>query len=403
MKSAKGEILYIGKAASIKKRVLTHFRGNQSVKNAYFLGKVSDIDCIVCSSQEQALILEASLIKENQPKYNVNLKDDKSYPYAVITKEKYSRIWVTRPNEIKNGICFGPFTNSKQLQAALKLIRTVFPYRSCKRMSGRPCLYYHLNLCPAPCAGKIGVSEYRENIGNVSKIISGERKKLIRKLEQLMNNLSKKMMFEEAARVRDKLIAISSLYSGENTDSELIVLKRLLNLKKIPFIIEAIDISSLTGKEAAGSVAAFKNGIPDKDNYRRYRIKTVDEIDDYKMIAEVVRRRYCHLKKERKKNPDLIIIDGGKGHVKVAKRELEKIGLKVPVIGIAKRNEEIWFPKKRYPLIIPKDNPALHLIQKIRDEAHRFAHKYHTLLREKRALGSGLRKYKMQSAKQINM
>jgi excinuclease ABC subunit C len=384
MMDAQNKVLYIGKATSIKKRVYQHFRGGSIYgKSLVFIEKVKNIDYILCDTEEQALILEATLIKEKKPKYNVALKDDKSYPYVLVTDEVFPRIYICRPTKItKKGKLFGPFTNIKLLRKALNLIRKIFPYCSCKKPR-RGCLYYHLNLCPGPQITAISPSEYQENIINICKILSGERKELIEKLQAQMEEKVKKEKFEEAAIIRDKLFAIYALYSGKRQVNELLILKEILNLKKIPFLIEAIDISSFSGKEATGSVVVFKDGLPFKSGYRRYRIKEVNEIDDYKMIREVVRRRYRRLKNERGSFPDLIIIDGGAGHLNVAKEELEKLELNIPIISVAKKNEEIYVSEEK-KLVIPKDNPGLHFIQRIRNEAHRFAHKYHTLLRKKK-------------------
>ena len=269
------------------------------------------------------------------------------------------------------------------------MIRRIFPYCSCKHWPKTACLYYHLNLCPAPCVGEVSESGYKENIKGICKILKGERKELIGDLERKMKRLAQQKKFEEAGAVRDKILAIQNLYSGRGKTHELISLKEMLGLSVAPLVIEAIDISSLSGGGAAGSVVVFRSGIADKNSYRRYRIREAESRDDYAMIAEVVRRRYLRLLKEKKKLPDLVIIDGGKGHVERAKKELDKLKVSVSVVGIAKRNEEIWFPKggsKKERLVIPKDDICLHLIQRIRDEAHRFAHKYHLLCRKKKLL-----------------
>jgi excinuclease ABC subunit C len=387
MKSKAGQILYIGKATSIRKRVTSHFSRSGSFRDSLFIDKVADIDFILCDTEEQALILEATLVKEKQPKYNIELKDDKSYPYVVITQEPFPRIYIARitKGEKERGVkVFGPFTRVKLLKKALNLVRRIFPFCTCKKPR-KSCLYRHLKLCPGPGIDDITPSDYRENIDSIIKILRGERKSLIEKLQSQMARLSKEERFEEAASIRDKLIAIQALYSGKREAEELLILKDLLNLEKIPFRIEAIDISSLYGGQACGSVVVFKDGLPDKSNYRRYRIKEVEGIDDYKMIAEVTKRRYKRLLEEKKHLPDLVIVDGGLAHARSAKKELEKLKLKIKVVGIAKRNEEIFFPDKENPLIIPRDSPALHLLQRLRDEAHRFAHKYHTLLRKKKA------------------
>lgn len=388
MRSKGKDMLYVGKALSIKKRILSHFKDINVESKVLWLNKVEDIEYILCDTEEQALLLEYSLIKEKKPKYNVAMRDDKSFPYVVFTKEAYPRVYVARLKERITGQVRGPFVNVRLLKSVLKLIRKIFPFRSCRVMPKNPCLYYHLHMCPAPCIHNVDTALYGETVNNIYAVISGERKKLLKKLDLRMKKVARQMKFEEAARLRDTIVAINNLYSGGEKFSEFIVLKEVLKLQKIPLSIEAIDISNISGKQAAGSVVVFKNGVPDKNSYRRYRIKGARGIDDYKMTAEVVRRRYTRLKEERRPLPDLILIDGGYGHVRAAYRKLETLALNIPVIGIAKKNEEIWFPQKKKPLLLSKDNPALHLIQRVRNEAHRFAHKYHVLLRKKKILES---------------
>ncbi|OQX85098.1 MAG: hypothetical protein B6D55_07945 [Candidatus Omnitrophica bacterium 4484_70.2] len=389
MKSEKGEVLYIGKASSLKKRVTSHFlKKNLPPKDRLLTDKVKDIDYILCDTQEQALILEASLIKEMQPRYNIALRDDKSYPYVEVTiNEPFPRVFISRPKKKTNNILFGPYPNVKLLKKALELIRKIFPFRSCARLPKTACLYYHLNFCPAPCKGMISPQAYKENIDNLFKILKGERKILIEKLQKKMEKLAEEQKFEEAAKVRDKLIAVYTLYSGQLQFNQLTFLKEILNLDKFPLHIEAIDISCLSLKEATGSVVVFKDGLPVKEKYRRYKIKEEISKNDYRMVSEVVRRRYTRLLKEKKKLPDLIMIDGGLSHVNIACEELKKLKLEIPIIGLAKRNEEIWLPNRNTPLIISKAHPSLQLLQRIRDEAHRFAHSYHTILRRKKVIG----------------
>ncbi|MDP2924169.1 MAG: excinuclease ABC subunit UvrC [Candidatus Omnitrophota bacterium] len=384
MKSKDGDVLYVGKATSLRKRVNSYFSKQVSVKTGFLLENLADIEYIECGTQEQALILEAALIKEKKPKYNISLRDDKSYPYIEITKDKFARIFISRPKKKTDNLLFGPYPKVKLLKPALKLVRRVFGYRSCRNMPKTACLFYHLNLCPAPCIGKISSSAYQGNIEAISKILRGERKELEEDLEKKMSNFAKESKFEEAALARDKLSSLYNLYQGKAGEHELIALKELLQLAHIPLVIEAIDVSSLSGKEVTGSVVVFRDGIADKNNYRRYRIKKVEGPDDYASIREVAHRRYSRLIRENRKMPDLVIIDGGLGHADSAKKELDLLDLKISLIGIAKQNEEVWFPGKNAPLVIAKDNPALHLIQRIRDEAHRFAHKYHLLLRSKK-------------------
>jgi len=384
MRSARGGVIYVGKALSLKKRVSSYFKKSvHDTKTALLVSKIKDLDYIRCDTEAQALILEASLIKEKKPKYNISLRDDKSYPYIEISKEPFGRIFVSRPKNRSN-LCFGPFPNIKLAKEALRLIRVVFPYRTCKNMPKKPCLFYHINLCPAPCINNVSKNDYKDIISNVSRILSGRKKSLVYKLEKKMSSLSVDKKFEEAAIVRDKLFSVYNLYSGKSQLQQAVGLKDLLGLRKLPLVIEAIDVSNTFGLQATGSVVVFRDGIPDKSSYRRYRIKCVDIPDDYLCICEVLERRYSSFKAKKIKGADLIVIDGGLGHVNAAKKIMDSLSLKIPLIGIAKKNEELWSPMCPEPIVLSKNNSALKLIQRIRDEAHRFAKKYHILLRSKK-------------------
>jgi len=206
-----------------------------------------------------------------------------------------------------------------------------------------------------------------------------------------MRKYSQGMKFEKAAQERDRLIALESLYGGQEKEHFLLAAKRVLNLRSLPLCIEGIDISTISGQEACGSVVVFKDGRADKASYRRYRIREANRQDDYAMMQEVVRRRYARLLREKRRMPDLIIIDGGKGHLDAARQILISLSIETPIIGIAKRHEEIWMPHHKAPLVLAKENPCLQLIQRVRDEAHRFAHAYHRSLRKKKAVGRRLR------------
>jgi excinuclease ABC subunit C len=393
MKSAEGGILYVGKAGSLRRRVSSYFSSSAPLKTRLMAEEITDVDFISCDSPEQALILEAALIKEKKPKYNISLRDGKSYPYIEITKEEFPRIFISRPKKKSKNILFGPYPKAGPLKAALDMIRKIFPYCSCKkgcspsssRRGGKsPCLYYHLDLCPAPCAGKVSRLEYKDNISNISKILRGERRKLVRKLKNKMLRLSGSRKFEAAAAIRDKLSAIEALYEGKPKEHAILSLQSVLGLKKVPLVIEAIDISSFGAGDSVGSVVVFRDGLPDKSSYRRFLIKEVSGIDDYAMIAEIVKRRYGRIIRQAKDLPDMVVIDGGRGHVRRAADVLGDLGLELPVIGLAKENEEIWFPDKEKPLKIAKDKPCLHLLQSIRDEAHRFAKAYQLKRRDMR-------------------
>jgi len=386
MKSKRGKVIYVGKATLLRKRVSSYFSKVVDSKTESLLKNISDIDYIECVSPAQALILEAALIKEKKPKYNISLRDNKSYPYIEITKEKFPRIFISRPKLQNKSILFGPYPQAKTLKPALTLIRRVFPYRSCKRMPKSVCLFFHLKLCPAPCVEKLSNNSYKNTIKNICRILKGQRKELVKELTKKMQKASAEKNFEQATILRDKLLAIDSLYTGNPKVHEIISLKEILNLSKLPLYLEAVDISSLGRNDCVGSIVVFRDGISDKNSYRRFQIKTARARDDYDMIAEVIRRRYSRLKKEKSSFPDLIIVDGGKGHLLRADKELKLLGISIPLIGIAKRNEEIWMVTKKNPLVISRDNPGLHLIQKIRDEAHRFAHSYGLVRRKKRTM-----------------
>lgn len=389
MRSARGGVIYVGKALSLRKRVNSYFnKKNLNTKTTLLLNEISDIDYVECDTEAQALILEASLIKEKKPKYNISLRDDKSYPYIEISKEPFGRIHILRSKNKSKSYLYGPFPNVKLIKEALQLIRIVFPYRTCKNMPKKPCLFYHIKLCPAPCISNVSKKEYKETLVNISKILLGQKKSLVYKLEKKMSLLAIDKKFEQAALIRDKLFSVYNLYSGKLQLHQAVALKDLLKLSKLPLVIEAIDISNILGKEATGSVVVFRDGVPDKNSYRRYRIKEVKGPDDYACIGEVLERRYSRFKEKKVKGADLIIIDGGFGHVNAAKKIMDKLSLKIPLIGIAKKSEKVWLPQNPKPIILSKNNTALQLIQRLRDEAHRFAKKYHTLLRSKKMISS---------------
>jgi len=389
MKDRDGKVIYIGKAISLKKRVGSYFKKNQiSSKQDVLVKQVKDIDYIPTASEIEALLLEADLIKRFKPKYNISLRDDKTFPFIKITQEKFPAISICRPKNKDNALCFGPYTDSQAIRELIKRIRKIFPFRSCPKMPKKACLNFHIGLCPAPCIGKINKKDYAQNVRSISLILKGKRESLFRILQEEIRIESDKRNFEEAAKLRDQMLALGSIYLGgyvNNFLEEAKQLAQILGLKKLPFRIEAFDVSNISGKEAVGSLVSFWRGSPDKNNYRRFRIKeSQGQIDDYKMLAEITRRRYARLKNEGLVFPDLILIDGGKGQVSVVKNELDRLHLDLPLIGIAKSEEKIFSFNKRNPIKLPLNNPALRLVMRIRDEAHRFAISYHHLLRRKK-------------------
>ncbi len=387
-KDAQGKIIYVGKAKSLKKRVQSYFRRFLATKTQLMVAKIADIEYKLCQTESLALILEASLIHKYTPRYNVSLRDNKSFPLVKITHEDFPIVCITRKRVADGSHYFGPYTSAGLLREALRIIRKYFPYRSCEKMTQEARMYHKIGLAPA--LDDENKKEYAKTIENICLILEGKTETLIKKLSQEMNLKSKEQKFEEAAKIRDQIEALSVMSESAGHYSrkeELEDLKNLLRLAKLPERIEAFDISNIYGKEATGSMVSFYKGLPDKDNYRRFRIKSVETIDDYKMLAEVVGRRYSGSLREELALPDLILIDGGKSHLSVADKELGKSGLRIPLASIAKGRENIYTRGEKDPIKLDTDTPALNLIRRIRDEAHRFAVSYHHLLRRKKIIG----------------
>lgn len=393
MKDRTGAVIYIGKAKSLKKRVQSYFNRPQDYKTQVLVSKIADIEYKLTPSEAQAQLLEASLVKDNQPQYNIDLKDDKSFPLIKISNEEFPIVSICRRRKASpkdKTLYFGPYTNAKLLRQASRVIRGIFGFRSCKTMPKQPCLYYRLKLCPAPCVKKINASNYKEIINQIKMFLESRYEALVQRLAKIMKEKSAKKEFEEAAKIRDQINALSAIAQKPHaykSINELEDLKISLKLNKPPLRIEAFDISNIYGKEATGSMVSFYRGFPDKDNYRRFRIKTVKGIDDYKMLQEVIHRRYSRVIEEKLPLPDLILIDGGRSHLSVASSEIKQLGIKVPLVSIAKDKENIYTQNKNSPLRLHSDTPALKLIRRIRDEAHRFAISYHHVLRRKKIIG----------------
>jgi len=391
MRDRAGRVLYVGKAKSLKKRLLNYLGCDLDSKTQALMAKVVDVELRLASSEALALLLEFKLIHEFRPRYNISLKDDKSFPFVEISPEEFPSIQVTRKKADHSACYLGPYTNTKLLKSALKIIRSEFAYRSCRRLPKKSCIYYRIGLCPAPCIDKINRQEYRRRINNIILILEGRSDLLIRKLAKTMRDKSRAQDFESAAKVRDQIIVLTQMFGRANDSSgksELKLLQQALSLKKLPSRIEGFDISNISGKQAVGSMVSFYNGRADKKNYRRFRIKSFAGIDDYKMLAEVVRRRYTRLLEEKKPLPDLLLIDGGKGHLLTAAHELKALNIDIPLVSIAKEQENIYSSQPgKLTVVLAKDGPVLNLIRRVRDEAHRFALAYHHLLRKKALFG----------------
>lgn len=535
LKDGTGSILYVGKAKALRDRLRSHFKPgrDEEPKHRLMMRRVRDFEFIVTDSEVEALILEANFVKEHRPRYNINLKDDKSYPYIRVTDEVFPRVFVTRKIIRDGSRYFGPYTDVGSMRQLIAAIRRIFPVRSCRfqiseetirAKKHRVCLNYHIGRCRGPCEGLVSREEYLWDVEQVVSFIQGKKDRLVETLTRRMAHLAGERQYEEAARLRDEIRSIDTFHERQKVvddvkaDRDLIavaaegedaccvtfdvrdgkitnrhhfyldgvedeserdiissfvkqyyirkefipaevflaadvneieeleawlsgkrggrvrifvprrgkkaglmdmvtrnarlLLEELkiqktrseewiapslralaedLRLPNPPKRIEAFDVSNIAGQDAAASMVVFENAKPKKSEYRKFRIKTVQGIDDYQMMAEAVRRRLTRLLREEKPLPDLILVDGGKGQLSTAVSVLASLNLTgLPVIGLAKRLEEVFLPGIMEPQNIAKSSASLRLLQRIRDEAHRFAVAYHRSLRKKRTIASEL-------------
>ena len=446
MKDPKDNVLYIGKAKNLRSRVASYFQqiGDLAIsrgpKIVEMLSKTQTVDFLEVPNEVEAVLAEARLIKDIHPPYNTVLVDDKTFPYLEITTgEDFPGVYITRKPRPKGSRLFGPFTNVKDLRRVLVVLQKIFRFRTCKLNISeydpklrffRPCLLYSIKQCTAPCAARIDRSEYKNSIGDLIKFLRSRRSTVLRQLKTQMAEASKATEYEKAAMFRDRIRLIERLdrrgTPDENVQPEVFAaepteaLEQLQKILKSPQpvrIIEGIDVANIAGAESVGSLVKFIDGKPFKSGYRRFKIKTVKGIDDYAMIAEVVRRRYKYAVAGEEPWPDLVLIDGGLGHLRAAEAAFrEMIGTNLAARGpghearatriasIAKREEEIWISESRLPIVDSKsqianrrsamrlklsaNSPARKLLQYVRDEAHRFAQHYHHILRTKKMLNS---------------
>jgi excinuclease ABC subunit C len=387
MKDFKSQVLYVGKAIDLRKRVSSYFRrsARHVDRIASMVSQVEDISYIPTQTEAEALIYENSLIKQFSPKYNVALKDGKSYPLLKLTtNEKFPRLIVTRERADDGATYYGPFSNATLLRKAVIIMKRVFPLRLCRKMPKSVCLYYHIGQCLGPCEGKIDEAGYESLVSELKLFLSGKKKELIDLLSLKMRDAAAGQNYEEAARTRDRIEALGSVRSDRvsyGPRNELGELADILGLKSSLDTIETFDISNIMGTAAVGSMISFVKGKPNKDGYRKFKIRSVEGIDDYGMMREVISRRYKRLIRDKGRLPDLILIDGGKGHLSAALEVLDSLNIgNIPVIGIAKEFEHIFTKHKSEPIVLPGESKALHLLKRMRDEAHRFAITYHKSL-----------------------
>lgn len=400
--------LYIGKATNLKARIRSHFNsafsGDKNEQN--IVANANKIKYYLTQSDFLALILEAELISRFQPAYNRRGRDDKSFLYLkVAVNELYPKVYPVRKTEINNqGLYFGPFPNQKVVLSLMRTLRKIFPFCSQKKIGRSACFYNKLGLCQ-PCPNLIVKIKdakekkrqtrlYNKNIKKIINILKGKINIVFNQLYRQLNSLIKKEDYEKALKLRNEIFLLQQLTSSKfnnleekinlNDFNQLSSLKSLLkpyftNLKDLKRI-EAIDISNFMGKKTTGSLVVFKNGMPEKSSYRRFKIKQEKVGSDFKFIEEILARRF----KNNWPIPQLLVIDGGKPQILTTIKFLKKINKNIPVIGIAKRPDRLIIGVKNFPTIrLPLSNSGFNLIRLIRDEAHRFAKKYHLFLRRK--------------------
>ncbi len=417
MKDAQGRVIYVGKAARLRDRVGSYFVPSAdlgSPKKQPMLEIVEDFDIIECEGEWEALLTENRLIKDIHPRFNQRLTDGKSFPYLVITiKDDFPGIYITRDladPQFKGAKVIGPFTSVYALRQSVQLLQRVFKFRTChleikaddpQLKFFRPCLLYPIKQCTGPCAARISREAYREDIDRFIRFIESKRSVMLRELKQEMAAAAADQQYERAAALRDQIRAIEKLDERGKRSQQwqpetevfnldprkgLESLRRTLGLTEPIRCIEAIDIAHLQGGETVGSKVCFVDGRALKNEYRRYRIRTVTN-DDYMAIREVVSRRYRDAGAGQELYPDVILIDGGLGQLHAAQEAFEQLDVQPPmVIALAKKEELLFTQARHEPIRLGRDNLGLRLCQAIRDEAHRFAQHYHHILRRKKTL-----------------
>jgi excinuclease ABC subunit C len=408
-----GRVIYIGKAKNLRSRAGSYFlaAAAHDQRTANLVREAYDVDFVETESDVDALLMEARLVKDTQPKFNRDLRDDKSFPYLQITThEDFPRVEVTREPRTSGVKLYGPFGNAGSLRAAVQALQKVFKFRTCsldiesddeRWRWFRPCLLASINQCTAPCNFRIGKEEYRKDIKRLRMFLEGNRKKLLKEMRAEMAEASAALKFEQAARLRDEIDSLEKLNErGEIETHEqpevfyidpkkgLAGLQKIFKLETRPRNIEGVDIAHLGGTETVASLVQFLDGLPFKPGYRRFRIRDVEGIDDFASIREVVARRYRKLRADGDVFPDVLLVDGGLGQLRRAMEAFEKLKIQPPlVLSLAKKEELVYVMNRSKPLRLSRRSYALRLLQYVRDEAHRFAQHYHHLLRRKRTLG----------------
>ncbi len=419
MKDAAGVVVYVGKASSLRSRVSSYFLPSADLgpRKQPMLQEIKSFEVIETTAEWEALLAEARLIKDLRPAFNVLLTDGKSYPYLAVTvRDDFPGVHVTRDpadERYRGARIFGPFTSGRDIREAVDVMQRIFRFRTCfmdirqgdpANRRFRPCLLHAINQCTAPCADRVSMEAYADDVDRMLRFIGSKRSSVIRDLKRQMDEAAASRRYQQAAVLRDQLRAIERLGDRAATQAEakawqpevtifatdpsaaLRSLQRTLELDEPVRCIEAIDIAHLAGGDTVGSKVCFLDGRPFKEQYRRYRITTAGN-DDYASIREVVARRYADAGNGLERFPDVILIDGGQAQLAAALDVLAGFPEQPPVVvSLAKREELIWIQDRQVPVRLGRHNPGLRLCQAVRDEAHRFAQSYHHVLRRKRLL-----------------
>lgn len=420
MKDGKGVVLYVGKAKSLRSRVASYFAGAPSDTRphiAQMLPLVDSVEYIGTESEVEALLMESRLVKDTRPAFNRELRDDKMFPFLEISRgDDFPGVYVTRRCDNPRSKYYGPFTDVGGLRGAVRIMQRAFRFRTCsmdirrddpKRRFNRPCLLYYIECCLAPCADYVTHEDYSETMRLLQRFLDGKRKRVLSDMEREMIEYSEMLQYEKAARLRDQIKALRSLGArGElaafpeatlppNSDPKagLRELQKILGLAEMPRTIDGVDVAHLSGEAGVASIVRFVDGRPFKEGYRRFRIKTVEGIDDFAMMGEVAERRFRRIEKEEEVAPDILLLDGGPGQLSSVLKRLEATPARpAAILALAKREEEVYFAPGEPPLRLKRASDALKLLQYVRDEAHRFAQHYHHLLRDKSFIDKKQRK-----------
>ena len=416
-KDAAGNEIYVGKAKHLRRRVASYFQRSEAhpAKTLRLVQEVADLQVIETDSEVEALLLENALIKDLQPRYNLKLKDDKSYPLIAITREEFPRVFCTRERSLPDVDFIGPFGSAKELYRAYHFLMRVFRFRVCdldlhegdpKRRTFAPCLNWHIKRCSAPCTTRIGREDYASDIRALRAFLSGRAKgEVVADLRGRMKQAATELRFEDAARCRDQLHALDRLKErGRLRDYDepgapvidlhagLEKLREHLRLPAPPKVIEGFDIAHLQGTHVVASMVQFISGVPNKDAYRRFKIRGEDGNpgnDDFAAMREVVGRRYRRLRDEGATLPDLVLIDGGHGQLAMALEIMRDAGVVGPtLVGLAKKHEVLVLADGT-ELTLGRRDPGLKLLMYVRDEAHRFCRRYFHLLQHQAFSGDG--------------